>query len=360
MLPYIFLDLILILLFLLEQNKKKYGTLICGNYKLTGRRSIFFGYLTIGVIGLFMGLRGSFTADYTNYSDIFLDSIQKSLMKILTQPVYQETGYVILNRVIGFFTSNPHVFHFIESFIFVGLIMLVGMQLTDHIMMFALLFVNAGIYFHSFNMVRQTLAAAIVFAAVEALTKKKNVKFVVLVLVAVSIHTTAIAVLVLWPFLVQKVRLKNIMRIVLATIAAYILLNPIIAFVQRFRYSGYTYGIEGGTINAFIFQLAICAFSWLVCGMGLVDVKERKYQILLNCSLLYFMFSVLMLSVYQLTRLMYFFSTPMLVLCCDAMYKVYGKSRFIAQAGIIVLLVIYMFVWLSGTGYDPYWTFLQG
>lgn len=359
MLPYVLLEIILVVLFLVEQSREKYGTAAFGKYKWNMQRNVFLGWLAIGITGLFMGLRGSFTQDYSNYCDIFLDTIQKSFWQIATELTYQEKGYLFLNKAVGFFTSNPNVFLFIEAFIFVGLTIFVGMKMTDHVMLFVLLFVNAGIYFHSFNMVRQALAAAVVFSAIEALVEKKTIKFVILVLLAVNIHTTAIAALVLWPLLVQEVNVRNIVRTVVITIVADVSLGTIIAFVQKFRYSGYTYGMEGGSINAFVFQAAICTFSWIVCGRGLIDVKERKYRILLNSSLLYCMFSVLMLSVSQLSRIMYFFSTPMLVLGGDAMYKVYGKSRVIVQTGIIALLVLYMYVWLSGTGYEPYWTFLQ-
>lgn len=361
MLPYLVVEAILVLLFLLEE----YGAVACDKFRciakfkgVLGKKELY-GYASVGIIGLFMGLRGSFTSDYSSYCDIFLDTVPKSFWEVVTGNAYQEKGFLLLNKVVGCFTSNPNVFLFLEAFLFVALIMLVGMKLTDHVMMFALLFVNAGIYFHSFNMVRQALAAAIAFVAIKALIEKKHVWFVLLTLVAVSMHTTAIAVLVLWPIMVQKVNLKNIVRTVLITVIAYFFMGEIIALVQRFRYSEYPYGMEGGTVNAFIFQLAICVFSWFICWKGLIDIQERKYQILLNCSLLYFMFSVLMLSVFQMSRITYFFSAPMLVLDCEAVYRVHGKYRVLVQGGLIVLLVLYMYVWLSGTGYEPYWTFLQ-
>lgn len=361
MLPYLVVDAILILLFLLEE----YGTVVCDKFscfatfkKALGKK-IFYGYASVGVIGLFMGLRGSFTSDYSSYCDIFLDTVPKSFWEAITGYAYQEKGFLLLNKVVGCFTSNPNVFLFLEAFLFVSLIMLVGMKLTDHVMMFALLFVNAGIYFHSFNMVRQALAAAVVFVAISALLEKKNVWFVLLTLIAVSVHTTAIIILVLWPVLVQKVNLRNIARTVLITAIVFVSMDKIVAFVKNFRYGDYSYGLDGGTVNAFVFQLAICAFSWFICWKGLIDVRERKYQILLNCSLLYFMFSALTLSVAQMSRMMYFFSAPMLLLDCEAVCRVHGKYRVLVQGGLIVLLVLYMYVWLSGTGYEPYWTFLQ-
>lgn len=361
MLPYLVVDAILILLYLLEE----YGAVACDKFRCIAKfkglleKKELYGYASVGIIGLFMGLRGSFTEDYSSYCDIFLDTIPNSFWEVLTGNAYQEKGFLLLNKVVGCFTSNPNVFLFLEAFLFVTLIMLVGMKLTDHVMMFALLFVNAGIYFHSFNMVRQALAAAIAFVAIEALIEKKFIWFILLTVVAVSMHTTSVAVLVLWPIMVQKVNFKNIVRTVLLTAIVYLSMDKIIALVKHFRYSDYSYGLEGGTINAFIFQLAICVFTWFICWKGLINVQERKYQILLNCSLLYFMFSVLMLSVFQMSRITYFFSAPMLVLDCEAVYRVQGKYRILVQGGLIVLLVLYMYVWLSGTGYEPYWTFLQ-
>ena len=118
MLPYLVVDAILILLFLLEE----YGTVVCDKFscfatfkKALGKK-IFYGYASVGVIGLFMGLRGSFTSDYSSYCDIFLDTVPKSFWEAITGYAYQEKGFLLLNKVVGCFTSNPNVFLFLEAF----------------------------------------------------------------------------------------------------------------------------------------------------------------------------------------------------------------------------------------------------
>ena len=74
---------------------------------------------------------------------------------------------------------------------------------------------------------------------------------------------------------------------------------------------------------------------------------------------MYLIFSVATLSVFQMSRICYFFSTPLLVLVGMSIEKIQGKSGVVIKIGVIVILILYSYIWLSGTGYDPYYTFLQ-
>ena len=341
MIAYLGLNVVLVGLWIFSRVKETENCHICvGKRQLCTAQDVIQIMAAI-TVALFMGLRGPFTSDHKNYMSLFYETLQRSLSDIVTKRVYTERGYLVFNKAISIFTHDANVFMCIEAIVFIAVIMIIAKKSKcDDFLMFTLLFVNAGIYFQSFNMIRQAFAASIVFSALRRLGDGDKRGYIILVLLATTIHTSSIIMLLALPLLQLRIDLKN-------------------GLVQKYRYANYSYGMGHGTINAFLVQWAICILVLIAIYNRQVNVQDGHNIVLVNSMWLYIISSVATLNVYQMSRICYFFSTPMLLLASNAIGTWPEKSGRFLRIGVVALLVLYSYVWLSGTGYDPYYTFFS-
>ena len=164
------------------------------NHILVSREAMY-SFLCCVVLSLFMGMRNDFTADYNSYAGEFQKNAAQSFKGVITDNDYMELGYRILNKVIGIFSTNIGVYMTIIASAFVFLIILEGRKEVISIYIYILLFVNCGIYFLTFNLMRQGLAAAIAYAATDYLRRGNRRKYFIAIIIATSIHTSAIVML---------------------------------------------------------------------------------------------------------------------------------------------------------------------
>lgn len=359
MIPYICLNLALASLWFLCMGKKSSRVICNGKSRLFTEKEVF-ECISIITIAFFMGMRGPFTADYINYCALFDETVSRTILDIIVNKQYVETGYLVFAKVIGAVVKDANIFMFIQSFCCIFMIAWVAKKYKQvDFLLFVMLFVNAGVYFHAFNLIRQAFAAAIVFIAIYMLSKGNVVAYLIVVALAATVHTSALIMVPVLPLLLQKIDMKNILRTTVLGLITIALLPKIVEFVQRYRYANYSYGMGNGTANAFVLQWSLCLFVFFAIRKKWIDIKDRKNVVLINAMWMYLIFSVATLSVFQMSRICYFFSTPLLVLVGKSIEKIQGKSGVVIKIGVIVILILYSYIWLSGTGYDPYYTFLQ-
>ena len=360
MIPYLGLNVVIAGLWIFSRLKETENCHICVGKRQLCTTQEMIRVMAVIIVALFMGLRGPFTSDHKNYMGLFYETLQRSLSDIVTKRVYTERGYLVFNKAISIFTHDANVFMCIEAIVYIVAIMIVAKKSKcDDFLMFTLLFVNAGIYFQSFNMIRQAFAACIVFSALKRLGDGNKRGYIILVLLATTIHTSSIIMLLALPLLQLRINLKNGLKMVCIGVVSLLSLGKVIELVQKYRYANYSYGMGHGTINAFLVQWAICILVLIAIYNRQVDVQDGQNIVLINSMWLYIISSVATLNVYQMSRICYFFSTPMLLLASNAIGTWPGKSGLFLRVGVVALLVLYSYVWLSGTGYDPYYTFFS-
>lgn len=103
-----------------------------------------------------------------------------------------EWGYVVLNKLMYFCGLPARSVLLLVAFFTIGIIIYVFCAYSCNIWMSLYLFVGLGLYGYTFNIIRQTLAAAIVMLAVCILSKGKRVFFLILVLMGASFHESVI------------------------------------------------------------------------------------------------------------------------------------------------------------------------
>lgn len=126
-----------------------------------------------------------------------------------------ESGFLLLTFIISKFTSNYHILFFIFSLINIILIY-DGLNKLKPYMKFsnwnAMLVFYLLFFGETLNIVRQSLAIAIVFWGLHYVFEKKPFKFLVTVLIAMQFHVSSVIAIILYflYYVIKKLKNKKI------------------------------------------------------------------------------------------------------------------------------------------------------
>lgn len=361
MIYYIILDLLLILLttvfrpYKASTNNNK-AVYVNRSHFYVSTEMIYTLFVAL-MLTFFMGARGNITADYNSYAMLFKKNAAQSFGEVIADNDYTELGFRLLNKLISMISIDVDFYMTVIACIFVFMIVYEGRREVTNIALFVLLFVNCGSYLLSFNMMRQGLAAAITYSATKYLRKNKMAMYIVMVGLATTIHTSALIMIPCYFLLNREITRKNVTQLITAGVIAFFSLTSIIGFVQKFRYSGYTYNMQNATsLNGVIVQWSIFALAIFIWIYYKPNIDENNQKIIVNGSLLFMIASILGLSNIQISRLTFFFSPYLMALGANAIDFACRKDKMwkIIKAVIVALLVIYIYVWLHETAYANY------
>lgn len=212
---YLFVFFYLCFFSLLEMMRKK--------IRPTNVRKILyiFAFLLLFFIA---GFRYGLEADYWTYYYEFYGESERTL----------EFAFSALMRIVKFLTGNYNVFLIIFSAITMSL---KYNAFKGYKFCFSVLLIYFVKFFIQFdlNAIRQGLAIAVVFFALEHLRNEETKKFVLLIVIATTIHAPAIILLVL-PFL-RKLKLSIstvVLGIVIAVVFRFYILERMIPLFDGF------------------------------------------------------------------------------------------------------------------------------
>lgn len=346
MIVYLLIDLLIILLFILSKTKKYFHL----SYALM-----------IFILIAISSMRGNFTADYDNYiflyrayeNSAFVDIIQRGFFS------YPEIGYLFFQYVTKIITNN--VFYI---FLFSSILIVVAnmSQIKKHSslsLVALILFIEAGSFYVSFNLMRQVMSASIVLLGSEYLYDKKPFKFFIVTILAALFHKTA---LIMIPFyFIAHLKFKKISVIVfsLITLLLFAFLPNIISFVQKYYWSWYGedgYGMIGYSFKNAIADLSLGIFA--VAGFfslknNQIFKKDSRTNVWVNAAFILIVIAVLGMKVAMIKRFSTFFSTYVIMLIANELE--YFKNKRILAYGIIFLAILYGFVTKISFPYKFFW-----
>lgn len=202
-----------------------------------------------------------------------------------------EIGFYLLNKLILIFTRNSQWIFVITSFIFVILVFKAFYDNSSDIRFSILLFAITEVFFISMNNIRQSLACAIIIYAFKYIKMGKNIRFLIYVLLATSIHRIAILFIILIFLRKINISINKLILIVLAIVLfnpilkniIYFLINHIDRFAQYFHRSMYL----DKTIPNIIFIVNIVIFIFIVYTKKYIVSKAlSKYPQYYDCFII--------------------------------------------------------------------------
>jgi len=322
------------------------------------RIAIFASFVILFVVSAF---RGSFTSDYKNYIWLFNFINSFSFDEIFRFSFQQEIGYVVLNRIIGLFTTDGLYLMIVTSFLILILFFTEFVRESVNLWFTILMFVTMGSYYTSFNITRQIIAAAIVFASSRYLYQRNFVKYFFCILIAALFHKTALVMLIFYFILNLKFNFRNAFLLCLSLIFFFSYADLVFDFVRTFTYSYYTpgaYGIFGFRYTNAVIPVAFFCFTLLHSSS--LDMNNTRERVMFNAVLFYAFFSLLGTRVMMFQRFSEFF-VPYSFLLVPKIVGLYKNpyERVLFFMAAILLLTSYNYVSLNGTGYMNYYFIWQ-
>lgn len=188
-------------------------------------RSKILLFVVMIVLALFVGfgdmLGGYDRYIYGNLFDSMCDDVKYSF------PLYDtalftlyptEFGYDFLNYAISFVTHNRYIFILIYTLIvYILLYASMSRYVTNY--PFALVLFMGLWFFFTFTYLRQVLAAATCWLAIDYAVRRKPAQFFAIVAMAVTIHNSALVFAPLYFVPIRKFQAKNVMAIMVVCLA---------------------------------------------------------------------------------------------------------------------------------------------
>lgn len=343
--------------------------IIMTGYVLVGKKVTVRGWKVSGTILFFMAcgflliffsaFRGDFSADYTGYEDIFLRFKNNSFQDILHRPIFSnpETGYLLFQHVIRNVFGDV-IYLFIAISLIVVLCNLLELRKNGALFVLAVfLFVEAGIYYSSFNLIRQAFACSLAVAGSKFLYERAMWKYFVVIILACTIHTSVILMIPFYFASVIKIRKRSFLLYPIVMTGLLFLQPYLMDFVNQYLWTWYDVKISVGyswkniVAALFLAGTALCIYFFEEKQeTGDYNLKERIW---LNATILYLIFYLMGLTYSYAQRFSMLFSMYTICFFCLQVSK--SKYRRLLEWGVMILLVLhglfgkmeipYYFIW---------------
>ena len=301
----LFIYLIFIGIFISDKRRKTKIILLClGPILIQSLRSPTCG---TDVWGNGFGYYQTFT---------FISEIPLKL--ILTEKVYEQ-GYVLFNKLLSYISDNPQIFLSLTSVLIFSLIGYIYYRFSENVFLSVIIFVCFGLYVFSFTGLRQAIAFSITFFSLKFIIKRQLVYFLICVLVAFSIHSSAIIYMFVWPLWNIKHTNKLAIKLLLLILLLLPFYKTIFSFIVPllFREKYLTYMNGASSINLILLYLLIYILPFFIKSQDFsvsneVYENDLRYKVanfirwMVFCSLLFQ--SLGLIGGDSITRIAYYFS----------------------------------------------------
>jgi transmembrane protein EpsG len=241
---------------------------------------------------LISGLRGSSIGDTGAYKHSYIIN-NFTWDYVVSQ---KDIGFGILQMILKHFSNNPQLMLFITALITNMLVMVGLYKYSRMIDLSIFVYITSGFFITSMNGIRQSLAAAIVFAATKFLIEGKFFKYSLVVLLASSFHQTALILLPVYFIVRRKAWTKTTLFLILITILIVIGFNQfstiLFSAIQDTQYGGYKDFSEGG---ANIIRVAVEGAPLILAFLGREKLRKimPHSDYIINLALISLIFMII-------------------------------------------------------------------
>lgn len=272
---------------------------------------------TILILIVFCGLRDPFIyPDNISYYEFYIGDFSAADEGTLN------IGYLFFNWLMGIILPHFQCFCFVVSIIIICSYSKVITLYSPYIWLSLLLYVLIN-YLPSFFLLRQYLSMPFVFLSFKYVIERKPRKFGLSVLLAFSIHTTALIVLPLYYLYGLKYSKKNLFLIFVATIVASLGFMAVGAIIGRLfpYYSQYV----DMTVEEPAWERAL--MKCYILGVFIFALKKEFYKSGIN-------------------RLIFFAMLMNVIICIGAMniFGVFRLREFFSLADFIGVPIIFSYI----------------
>lgn len=310
----------------------------------------FFWYISLGILLLLFGFRtAGVGVDDLSYQRTFINVSKIGPINQFLNTT-MELGYLILNYIISWFTDDFQVMIFVTTLIPLILYYKTFEYERDHINLFwAIFFFGMLLCLYFCGITRLFIASSIIAYSLRYVFEKKNVKFILCALLAISFHYSAFIMLFLLYFSTEKegkersnkgliILLVVVLPIILQITSSYILPN------MGDRYNHYE-TVTNASISIATFDKAPLLLVAVILQKMLQreNKNARIYIAIYAFATIVSIYSVML----DIGRVQWYCNIAMCILI-PSIYKAIKQSKSRELAYIYMpLMVIYAFIYAS-------------
>lgn len=275
-----------------------------------------------------------------------------------------ERGYTLYCYLIHLFSDNRYIFFFVTSVVSY-LLVFKSLKFCKTFILFSLFLFFCKYFLMSFVYVRQFLAMGVVWLAIPFIIKRKFWKFFLIVLLASTLHTSAIVFFPTYFICIKKLS----KRILILGMMFSILLGLTSVIKYLFSFVGSESGLEkvvayGSTESNSINYFYL--FESLLLGISIVKCRSNLYSnvdniCLTNVAYCYVCFSFLTMRDATILRLIWYFIIGFIYVIPKICYYLKNSMPFIKPLVLLYFTLLFfrlLFLWDNGD-MIPYKTFFQ-
>lgn len=308
-------------------------------------------FVNVLILIIFASIRApSVGADLNNYENIFIDIAEHSWNEVpyMAKIHNVEVVFAYFNKLISVFTSNPQIYISIVATILYSAFGVFFLKYSKIPWLSICLFVLYGSYFHSYNIMRQYLATAILLCALDGLFEKKKVKFIFSVLLALCIHTSAICCLAGYVLFYIKPRRKHYIMLLSIILVLMLAGDNIVRWILSFTYKDYFWtlgkvSVDRGSMAFFQFFIYII----MALTIDIYSLKDGKNEIFLIFLGISAAFATLSTASRVFSRCMYYFDWSIVILIPNIVSSLSWKKTGVLKVYIYSLFILFFFIWLE-------------
>lgn len=345
-----FLILFLILFLWVFNNRVKF---VVGNrVQSNDKKKVYIVFIGL-IIFSFAALRnytvGSDALTYLQRYSRFANAEWKNIFHISDKMMF-EYGFAVINKLLSYISRNPRFFLIITVLFIVYSYCLAIYKYSEIPWLSFLIFITLGLFGSSLSALRQYIAIGIIILSYDAILNNQLLKYITLVVMAYSVHTSALIVLPM--FWLSKIKFNK------TTISAAGIgfLGMVFLFFRHakeignilapyiFTYSRYFYSLDTSLGKGAVGE-TIIYFAFLV--LILIELYRSEDEARNTYIAFAIMSAVLILFSYMISicaRLLPYFSSMFLFSVPKAITsEKRSKNRFLYLIIICVVLLFYYF-----------------
>ena len=320
--------------------------------------AIFCFILVWGLLALrhpSMGKDLRYEQEKVGYIQSFFNIIEKSWTEVFLLDNYYnyEKGYLILNKLIGSIFPNIQFFLAVVAFLSLAPIFYVIYKKSVSPVFSILVYMGLSPFLLTYSGLRQSIAIAMCFLSIIYIERKRILPFICIILLATTIHTSALVFLLAYPLyqirFSQKTRLVTIFGIGLVYLIRVPLFSALIKIMGRA-----TVIDNNNSITLFLVFCMIYVFCIFYTG----PEYQGNLNLFFIACCIQGMGGVNLLVI----RVGYYFILPLCVLLPNIIDKISNKKeRILIKLGVGIsfltwgLFSIYNTDWAMAYPYIPFW-----
>lgn len=266
---------------------------------------------------LFLALRATDVGtDLKNYIPYFTWYAKWPWSKVFFLDI--EPGYALYNKILSCIFNNEQFFLIVTAAIcLIGIYFFIKENSKNYFLS-VFIYISLNFYIFLFSGLRQAIAMSIVLLSFSAIKKGKIFRFLMLIILAMLFHKTAIVFLPFIFLAYRKQDLKAIVGTLGLTGIFLIFKKDILAIVIQFVYKTYQIRDDGGYKFLFIL-VAVYLGAWLVRKYVLKQEKENV--IWYNMLMIAIPIQALATVQGNIARIVMYYSVGLVILIPNVFYQ---------------------------------------